>query len=206
MEMKKLIVSLFALSALAAVTGYAGPVETTQMQAQTYRPPAQDWFRDREWNIDLFGAYAWPARPYEADKYIGQDHAWGGGINANYMFSRYFGIGAEGYGLAAHDAIFQASGNLIARYPIPGTHIAPYGYAGGGVIFNATRAKDLAEDDRSLHVIRERSDVEAIGQVGAGFEFRFTPNVGMINDFSWNIINGDRNNFGMVRSGIRFAF
>jgi hypothetical protein len=25
-------------------------------------------------------------------------------------------------------------------------------------------------------------------------------------DFSWNVVNGPRNNFGMVRSGLTFAF
>jgi hypothetical protein len=47
---------------------------------------------------------------------------------------------------------------------------------------------------------------EAIGQFGAGLEIRVTPHVGWMNDFSWNVVNGRNNNFGMVRSGINFAF
>ena len=31
---------------------------------------------------------------------------------------------------------------------------------------------------------------------GAGFEVRITPNFGVINDFSWNVVNGDRNDLG----------
>jgi hypothetical protein len=35
---------------------------------------------------------------------------------------------------------------------------------------------------------------------------RLTPHTGLINDFSWNIIEGSNNNFGMARTGINFAF
>jgi hypothetical protein len=27
-----------------------------------------------------------------------------------------------------------------------------------------------------------------------------------MNDFSWNVVDGPKNNFGMVRSGVTFAF
>ncbi len=203
--MKKFIVSLFALTTLATATSQAGPVESTYQQAQTYQP-SQEWFRDREWNFELFGAYGLTTRPYRSDRYLGVDHALGGGFAANYLFSRYLGVGVEGYGLAAEDAVGQASGNLIFRYPIPGTRFAPYGYAGGGVIFNGTRVEDLVDREASFRRTPRHSDVEGMGQFGAGFEFRLTPNVGVINDFSWNVVSGDRNDFGMVRSGVRFAF
>jgi hypothetical protein len=45
-----------------------------------------------------------------------------------------------------------------------------------------------------------------VGQVGGGFEVRFTPHVGWTNDFSWNVVSGADNNFGMARTGINFAF
>jgi hypothetical protein len=45
-----------------------------------------------------------------------------------------------------------------------------------------------------------------MGQFGGGFEFRITPQLGIINDFSWNVLDGPRDDFGMIRSGIRFAF
>ncbi len=35
------------------------------------------------------------------DKYLGGDHAWGGGIDLKYFFRRYFGIGVEGFVLNA---------------------------------------------------------------------------------------------------------
>jgi hypothetical protein len=201
--MRKFIVSLFAIMTVVA-GGQAGPVEATgkEIQQQTNYQPTQEWYRDREWNIDLFGAYAFTGQPYRSDRYLDADHAWGGGIDANYMFSRYLGVGVEGFALDADDVIGQASGNLIFRYPIPGTRFAPYGYAGGGVIFNGSRGGDLVDRDR----IRRNGDAEGMGQFGAGFEIRVTPHVGIINDFSWNVISGDHNDFGMVRTGLRFGF
>ena len=204
--MKK-IFSVLALTLLSAV-GYAGPVpaEDNRLQQETTYQTSQDWFRDREWSFDLFGAYGFPSRPYRSDRYLGVDHAWGGGIGANFMFSRFLGVGVEGYALSADDAIGQTSGNLIFRYPIPGTRFAPYGYAGGGIIFNGSRVEDLVDRGRSVRSIRRNSDVEGMGQFGAGFEFRLTPNVGIINDFSWNVVGGDDNDYGLVRSGVRFGF
>jgi hypothetical protein len=47
---------------------------------------------------------------------------------------------------------------------------------------------------------------EAMGQFGAGLEIRLTAHIGWINDFSWCILDGPNNNFGMVRTGVNFAF
>ena len=44
------------------------------------------------------------------------------------------------------------------------------------------------------------------GQFGAGLEMRITPHIGWTNDLSWGVIDGPRNNFGMFRSGLNFAF
>lgn len=203
--MKKIFASILVAMAFV-LPAYAGPVESSDLQAQTTYQSSEDWYRDREWNFDLFGSYAFTARPYRGDQYLGVDHAWGGGMAANFMFTRYLGIGAEGYALAADDAVGQFSGNLIFRYPIPGSRFAPYAYAGGGVIFNGSRIEDLVDRGRSVGSIRRHSETEAMGQFGAGFEFRLTPNVGLINDFSWNVVGGDENDFGMVRSGVRFGF
>ncbi len=204
--MKRFIISTIVFTTLATFV-HAGPMESqeTKVQQSSYQN-SQDWYRDREWNFDLFGAYAFTTRPYRSDRYLGADHALGGGIAASYMFSRYLGAGVEGYALAADDAIGQASGNLIFRYPIPGSRIAPYGFVGGGVIFNGSQVEDAVDRDRSLRTIRRSADAEAMGQFGLGFEVRVTPNIGVINDVRWNVVNGDRNDFGMVRSGVRFAF
>ena len=205
--MKKIIASFLVLTtALAAVQ--AGPVETSskEMEQSSAVQPSEDWYRDREWNIDLFSAYAFTGSPYRDDRYLATDHAWGGGIAANYFLTRYLGAGVEGYALDAGDVVGQTSGNLIFRYPIPGTRVAPYGFAGGGMLFNGSRAEDLVDRGRNLGTVTRRSDVEGMGQFGAGLEFRVTPHIGVINDFSWNVVNGAHNNYGVVRTGLRFAF
>lgn len=205
--MKKLIVSFFALTtAFSAVQ--AGPIETSskEMQQTAAVAPTEDWYRDREWNIDLFGAYAFTGTPYRNDRYLDADHAWGGGINASYFFNRYLGAGIEGYALSGEDVVGETSGNLIFRYPIPGTRFAPYGFAGGGVLFNGSRAEDLVDRGTNLPSVARHSDVEGVGQFGGGLEVRVTPHIGLINDFSWNVVDGSHNNFGLVRTGVRFAF
>ncbi|MEO6872978.1 MAG: outer membrane beta-barrel protein [Chthoniobacterales bacterium] len=205
--MKKLIISLLGLTTLA-VPGFAGPVESdsSKQVQQSYTAPAEQFYGDREWNLDLFGLRADTYNEYRNDRYLGVDHGYGGGIDVNYMFTRYLGAGLEGYAIDANDVVGQASANLIFRYPIPNTRFAPYGYAGGGVIFNGSRLRTLVSNGQSPASIRKNSDAEGMGQFGAGFEVRITPRIGVINDYSYNLVNGPDNNFGMFRSGIRFAF
>jgi hypothetical protein len=205
--MKKLIISLLGLTTLAA-TGFAGPAETSsgkEMQ-QTYTAPAEQFYADREWNFDLFGLRADTFNEYRNDRYLGVDHGYGGGLGLNYMFTRYLGAGLEGYAIDADDVVGQASANLIFRYPIPNTRFAPYGYVGGGVLFNGSEVRRNVTNGNSPASIRRNSDAEGMGQFGAGFEVRITPRIGVINDYSYNLVNGPDNNFGLVRSGIRFAF
>ncbi len=119
--MKKLVVGILALT-IFAVVSRAGPMDGSdqKMQQPASSQAAEPWYRDHEWNLDLFGTYAFPFHSYRGDQYLGVDHAWGGGLGVNYMFNRYLGAGVEGYGLAAADAIGQAAANLIFRYPVPG--------------------------------------------------------------------------------------
>ena len=47
---------------------------------------------------------------------------------------------------------------------------------------------------------------KAIGQFGGGLEIRVTPHIGWMADFSWCVLDGPDNNFGMVRTGLNFSF
>ncbi len=67
----------------------------------------------------------------------------------------------------------------------------------------ARAAEDLVDRPGG---VRRSGETEGMGQFGAGIELRITPNIGIINDFSWNLVGGDHNDFGIVRSGLRFAF
>jgi len=117
----------------------------------------------------------------------------------------------------ANRAVGSVLGTLTLRYPIPCTRFSPYVFAGGGGIFGggekteftAENACPLCESpivQTGVRTHQSGSQTEAIGQFGGGIEVRLTPHIGWINDFSWNVVDGPNNNFGMVRTGVNFAF
>jgi len=165
------------------------------------------------------------------DRYLQADHAWGGGIDAKYFIHKYFGFGFEGFLVDAKRtefdftgvpqsggftflkrddsrAVGSALGTITLRVPIACSRFAPYVWGGIGGIFGG------GEQDRIVPVtgggafVTEHRDADSklMGQFGGGVEVRFTRHIGWINDFSWNVVDGPKNNFGMVRSGINFAF
>lgn len=226
--MKRLLIVTYALG-LAASLAFGGTESYSSKNVkQTVQPaPCPEWYRDQEWNVSLWGTYAFTGERWADDTYLGVDHAWGGGIDAKYFFHRYFGIGIEGYGLAGSDrtgfvfdtddsgftggdrgAIGAALGTLTLRYPIPCTRFAPYVFGGGGVIAGGGgRSVVFFNDDGDIiGTRRDSTETKGIGQVGGGFEVRMTPHIGWMSDFSWNVVDGPSNNFGMARTGITFAF
>ena len=168
------------------------------------------------------------------DKYLGGDHAWGA-IQRFAEVRRHFGIGVEGFLLNARRgagfnlertggpfagikertsderAVGEVLGTFTLRYPIQCSRFSPYAWAGGGVIFGGGERDEIVLDGFApegplFHTVHHDTSTEAVGQFGGGLEFRVTPHIGWMNDFSWNVINGPQNNFGMVRSGLTFAF
>jgi hypothetical protein len=108
-------------------------------------------------------------------------------------------------------------GTLTLRYPIPCTRFSPYVFAGGGGIFGGGEETEFTAENACPQcespIVQTRvrthpggSQTKAIGQFGGGIEVRLTPHIGWINDFSWNVVDGPNNNFGMVRTGVNFAF
>jgi opacity protein-like surface antigen len=238
--MKKLVLSLFAVGALASVA-FAGTEYSGKEMKQVAPAPAPcpEWYADNEWNVSLWGAYAFTGTDNnrgsiddvffktggDYDRFLGGDHAWGGGVDGKYFFHRYFGVGIEGFGLAGrgsdydiedfgattfskgtdHHAVGGVLGTLTLRYPIPCTRFSPYVWAGGGGIFGGEN--DRAHfSDGVAETVREEDESRLMGQFGGGLEVRITPHIGWIADFSWNVIDGRNNNFGMARTGINFAF
>ena len=92
-----------------------------------------------------------------------------------------------------------ALGTFTFRYPIPCSRFAPYAWAGLGGAFNGN-------SNNRFNRLDEGSDSRFMGQYGAGLEVRFTPHFGWTNDVSFNQLDGDRNNFFQVRTGLNFAF
>jgi hypothetical protein len=165
------------------------------------------------------------------DRYLQADHAWGGGIDAKYFWHKYFGFGIEGFLLDAkrtefdyngpiagggpaffsktedERAVGSALGTITFRFPIGCSRFAPYAWGGIGGIFGGGEQDRIVPVGGGDVVTEHRSsDSKLMGQFGGGVEVRITRHIGWINDFSWNVVDGGKNNFGMARSGINFAF
>ena len=224
--MKKLTLSLCAAIAMATAA-YAG--ETYTKESKTVPPPpCPQWYADNEFNLTLSGVYMWTGNNWEDDRYFAVDHGWGGAIDAKYFVHRYFGFGAQVWGarINSHE-IFDNGftrvwgdeesrvgggvlGTFTLRFPMNCSRWAPYMWIGGGAVWGGGRDHEFFLDStQPLGIVRrefESTDSKLVGQVGGGFEVRFTPHVGWTNDFSWNVVSGTHNNFGMARTGINFAF
>jgi hypothetical protein len=223
--MKKLTLSLCAAVAMTSAA-FAGETYSKESKSVT-PPPCPQWYADNEFNLTLSGAYVWTGNDWRDDQYFSVDHAWGGALDAKYFVHRYFGFGVQGWVASAqtHDifttfngqrfwgdedshAIGGILGTFTLRFPISCSRFAPYFWLGGGGVFGGGRDHDYFLGAGNLPVRREFDDSRsrAVGQVGGGFEVRFTPHVGWTNDVSWNVVSGPDNNFGMARTGINFAF
>jgi len=227
-----------------------------EMKQVAYVPPCPEWYGDREWNENLWGTYAFTNTEFAPnpslidivqstseggpvlgtyDRYIGGDHAWGGGGDIKYFFCRYAGVGVEGFALDAtkpgfnifedqsvpilvkqrishNRAVGAVLGTLTLRYPIPCTRLAPYAWGGVGAIFGGGERDQLhTQGPPDAFLVNAQTDhfgseTKVLTQFGAGLEVRFARHIGWTNDLSFGIIDGPRNNFGMIRSGLNFAF
>jgi len=232
--MKKLVLGLLGFGAMASFAFAGTETYGGKEMKQVVPPPCPEWYADNEFNVDLWGTYVFTGNDAHDDRYIEGDHAWGGGIDAKYFFHRYFGIGIEGWMVDARrrsldfaevdggvdpEPIVATSrkdsrglgavlGTLTLRYPFHCSRFSPYIFGGGGAIFGGGEGDTFFHSDSPdvLNDLHSGRETKAIGQVGGGLEIRITPHIGLINDFSWNFVDGPANNFGMVRSGINFAF
>jgi hypothetical protein len=195
--------------------------------------PCPEWYADNEWNLQLWGAYAFTSNRgsrdildvffdheffenesnendighLSNDRFLNKDDVWGGGADLKYFFHRYYGIGVEGYALAGADTVYGVLGTFTLRFPMHCSRWSPYLFWGVGRAFNGTHDV-VAEDDFTETVFPRQVDSDSVwaGQAGGGFEFRFTRRIGWMADFSWNILEGGNNDFGMVRTGLTIAF
>jgi hypothetical protein len=128
-----------------------------------------------------------------------------------------------------HKGIGSVLGTLTFRFPFHCSRFSPYVWAGGGGIFGGGQRPVnqffregpggtavtgpgglISNGGEGFDIIKtvdhKESETKAIGQFGGGIEVRFTPHIGWISDFSWNVVDGTSNNFGMARTGVNFAF
>jgi len=188
--MKRLLMSLLGLS-LVASAAFAGVGYSGKEIKQVAPPPCPEWYADREFNVSLWGTYVFTGTNWIDDRYIEADHAWGGGIDLKYFFMRYIGVGIEGWVVDAR----QARQDVFIDFS-------------DGIFANSIHRESNAGEGFDIVATTGHTDAEtrAIGQVGGGMEIRITPHIGWVSDFSWNFVDGPNNNFGMVRTGVNFAF
>src|SRR6266404_7627774 len=148
-----------------------------------------------------------------------RDDTWGGGADIKYFWSKYFGFGIEGLGLAAKTN-FSGGGLVTLTGRFPFGRFAPYvtggiGFIDGGAtlyrFFNekhvyapmSSVVPGIGTFDAGNYVANEREfyttdpvynhHVRALGQIGAGLEFRITCHIGLMADFTWNFVFGQEN-------------
>src|SRR3954470_5851008 len=110
----------------AGTEKYSGKDKEVMQQA----PAPCEWYRAHEWDFNVWGTVAFPVNTgrdehagsdFEGDfepepgeflgqrdigevsndRFINRDNAWGGGADIKYFFSKYWGLGAEGFVLDA---------------------------------------------------------------------------------------------------------
>src|SRR5215813_15550448 len=234
--MKKSVLGLLCFAAITSAALAGSETYSGKEMKQVAPPPCPQWYADNEFNVSLWGTYIFTGNSWQNDRYLESDHAFGGGVDLKYFFHRYFGVGIEGWAVDArrtfedifidlNNGIFDSHtthesravgsvlGTLTLRYPIPCTRFSPYIFGGGGGIFGGgQRPKNVrvVEPGEGFDIIETEgftsAETKAIGQVGGGMEVRLTPHIGWVSDFSWNFVDGPKNNFGMVRTGVNFAF
>ena len=178
--MKKTVIAAVASLALAGAA-FAGSYEPMKdFKKEMIPPPPPTCFSDTEFQLDFFGTYNWTIDPNEY-----HDNA-GGGVAANYIFARYFGIGADtNLFSGGANGVWQSSGYLILRYPIDDYCLAPYAIAGGGYQYDGHG--------------------EGTWHAGGGLEYRVVPHsVGLFTEgrYTW----AEDNDTAQVRAGLRVVF
>jgi hypothetical protein len=177
--------TLTILCALAGLAGlaYAGSENYSSNKEVMQQAPAScDWYRAHEWDLSLWGTYAFSGNTGHADpfsdrfarepedafefdqgqwgndRFLNRDGAWGGGADVKFFFSKYWALGAEGFVVDANDNIGGAGlGTFTFRFPIGCSRFAPYAYAGGGVLGGGTHSDRFFFD---IHTASEDTEGE----------------------------------------------
>lgn len=106
---------------LCTLSGFAfagtGSYSGKEMKQTVQQSTCPQWYGDNEWNVSLWGAYAFGGADSSntdfnfnnfgfnngevvRERSLLGDRAFGGGIDVKYFFHRYFGVGIEAFGLS----------------------------------------------------------------------------------------------------------
>jgi hypothetical protein len=178
--MKKAICSLFA-ALIVASPSFAGVAVTS---GKTFKGPVpvEPCFKDHELQLDVFGSYV-------DTQGGGTSDGFGGGLAANYFFTRCIGVGVDGSWHGTDQDLWSLSARLIARWPLELNNstlcLAPYVFGGGGGQWGAAN--------------------EGQWYLGGGLEYRATRKIGIFSEGRYTWAGADDSNV-QVRIGVRFVF
>ena len=173
--MRKLILAMIAASASVAMAGTY--VQTTTSAAAPVSLYGPGWST---------GAYALFLTP-DADA---ADDVWGGGVQVDYFFNEYVGLGASA-------ELADIDGDVGGYYALAGTVRYPVGYF-APYLMASVGAQNYFETDIA-------------GRVGAGVEVKFTETFGLFADWQYAFPGGggvedDFEDYQLIRFGARFSF
>ncbi len=136
------------------------------------------------------------------------------GPNNSFRFSRSNSFSSDAAGVV--------TGDIILRLPLddfwPSVHLAPYVIGGGGGLFTGAGGNTI--NTRFPELNREFNNASGnvennrgLGHIGGGFEYRFTPHIGIFGEATYNWVAGGQHNFNssvkdfvQTNFGFRFAF
>jgi hypothetical protein len=170
---------------LATTSAWADHTGTNE-HGMHYDQPVM--YRANELSLDVFGtgSVGRYTLKHLSGRRVREHGELGAGLGLNYFFCRYVGIGGDVYSENDTGALVDsASGNIIGRFPIGESGLAPYAFAGGGYQFDGLEV--------------------GFGQFGGGLEFRFTPHIGVFADARL-VYPEETKYYGLARLGVRFAF
>jgi hypothetical protein len=231
--MKNLFTHLICFLAMAGMARGGNDFSTSDSKGSEPMP-SQGWYASGEFNLQLSGVYAFTSEQFYRDQYIKADHGWGGSLDLKYFVNRHVAIGVEGYAFSAtqtrnlvtvfgpfttfttlrdEPTIGAGLVTLTLRAPIGSSRFAPFGFIGGGAIAGGSRhlrfeylGSHISPNVNPYRPYFTEGTTEPVGQFGGGLEIRLSRHLGFVNDFSWNVISGRDNNFGMLRTGLNVLF
>lgn len=182
---------------LAASTGFTA--DDTTVRYDTTRDHERTRvaeYTDRNWvaynanevDVSVFGTGTLGERTLRnpSSRRIERNGRLGLGAGVSYFFHRNIGVEGYAYSESTHNHfVDNVGGDLIARFPVGETGLAPYVFGGGG---------------RQLDPI-----VQWTWDAGGGLEWRFAPHIGAFVDarYVWADKTKD---YGMGRVGLKFGF
>jgi hypothetical protein len=184
--------ALLAANAVAQDTTVRYDVERNRDRDRTMvaEHNGRDWcaYNANELNFSFFGTGTVGEKTVRRPSLnrIERNGKLGAGLGVQYFFHRMLGVSVDAYSESTGDHLIDnVNADLIARFPIANTGVAPYILGGGG---------------RQIDPLYQWT-VNA----GAGIEWRFSPHVGIFIDGRY-VWADETKDYGLGRAGLRVGF